>query len=338
MPLSWGLILANILVGALFIGAAVAAVIWVRGYFWPRTYRKQADDWCLPPREVAPPCPDKPPDLLPPAARHSAPNEGPRYAQGPVYMPSWKPADPNEASGPPPPSRYSAREKQPSISIPLEIIEEEEEKAKTEEAVEPFLFAVGKTAEHAALEYEAGRLAYQIPDHMWRGVEETVQVQLGTAEAQGVMTGFMGRGEVKAEDVPIVETMSVSLLCERNAFQIVHMCPRDQLVKPDMLKGTPFHKDDFGKWVWLVTPKKRGAHKLLVKVAASLKDSRGLPATSSLPDKIFEVTVRVQVMRSIANALWRAVPSLLWVIVTTLVGIFTKDYWWPFVRDFIGLY
>ena len=30
-------------------------------------------------------------------------------------------------------------------------------------------------------------------------------------------------------------------------------------------------------------------------------------------------------------------PALLWVILTTLVGIFTREYWWPFISDLMGL-
>jgi hypothetical protein len=48
------------------------------------------------------------------------------------------------------------------------------------------------------------------------------------------------------------------------------------------------------------------------------------------------VTVRVQLVRAAALALVRAAPRLAWVVVTTLVGIFTKDYWWPAIRHLIG--
>lgn len=329
MPLSSAPILWGAVIVALFLVAALAAV------FWFQARRKSNDDCRILSRDV-----DYqeyiPPDLLPPAARHSALNDGPAYPlQGAASARRSIESLPSVRAPP-----YSMREEHPSPSTPLEVLDKEKE-AEGDKRVELYAFAIaGEIPSEAqtVLECEAGRLAYQVPNRMWRGVEERVQVQLGRTEAQGIMMGFMGRGEVKSEELPIVETMSVSLLCERGAFQILSMSPADQLVKPDLLKGTPFHIDDFGKWVWLVTPKERGAHKLFVKVAAALKDSRGLPTTSSLPDKIFEVRVRVQVMRSILNAFWGAVPSLLWVIVTTLVGIFTKDYWWPFVRDFIGLY
>jgi tetratricopeptide repeat protein len=191
-----------------------------------------------------------------------------------------------------------------------------------------------------ALEIDAGRLAYQIPQRMWVDIPETVEVRLGRAQAQGLTQGFGGRGEVKTEDIPIVETMSVTLLCEPGAFDIQARSEKDQLVKPDLVLGTAFHSDDFGRWVWLVTPRRRGEHTLLVKVSAAIRDSRGLPTTSSLPDKTFAVSVRVQLLRAMIAAIAGAVPKLVWVALTTvvgsIVGILTKDYWWPAIRRLLG--
>jgi hypothetical protein len=130
--------------------------------------------------------------------------------------------------------------------------------------------------------------------------------------------------------------MSVSLLCEPGTFEIVARSEKDQLVKPDLVLGTPFHSDDFGRWVWLVTPLQRGEHTLMVKVSAAIRDSRGLPTSSSLPDKAFAVSVRVQLLRAAAGAMVRAAPGLAWAVVTALVGVFTKDYWWPAIRHMIG--
>jgi tetratricopeptide (TPR) repeat protein len=184
-----------------------------------------------------------------------------------------------------------------------------------------------------ALAIEAGRLAYQIPDRMWVGVQETVEVRLGAVIAKEIMQGFVGRGDVKLEHVPIVETMSVSLVCEPGTFDIDPRSKETQLVKPDLVKGTAFHQDDFARWKWVVTPRQSGEHTLLVKVSAAIRDSRGLPTTSSLPDKIIAVTVRVHLVRAVTGAFWRVAPGLTWAVATTLVGIFTHEYWWPYVRD-----
>lgn len=184
-----------------------------------------------------------------------------------------------------------------------------------------------------ALEIEAGRLAYQIPKRMWRGVKETVEVRLGPVTAQKILKGFAGRGDIKLEHTYIVETMSVSLVCEQDAFDIEPRSQEVQLVKRDLVKGTAFHQDDFAKWVWLVTPRKTGKHTLLVQISAALKDSRGLPTTAGLPDKEFSVTVRVHLGGAAVRVLQRVALGFASAVATALVGVFTKDYWWPYVRD-----
>jgi len=184
-----------------------------------------------------------------------------------------------------------------------------------------------------ALEIEAGRLVYQIPKRMWLGVRETVEVRLGRPEAEAIMQFFGGRGEIRTGDMPIVETMSVSLLCGPGAFDIEARSDKEQLVKHDLVKGTPLQGDDFGKWVWFVTPRERGKQTLLVKVSAAIRDSRGLPTTKSLPDKVIAVTVRVHFVQATVGAVRHVAPGLAWAVVTALVGVLTKDYWWPAVRD-----
>ena len=184
-----------------------------------------------------------------------------------------------------------------------------------------------------ALQIEAGRLVYQIPTSMWLGVQETVEARLGPQIAAEILQGFTGRGDIRAEDVPIVETMSVSLVCEPGAFDIVPRSQEVQLVKPDLVKGTAFHQADFGKWVWLVTPRERGKQKLSVKVSAALKDSRGLPTTSSLPDKIISVEVQVNLAHAATGTVRYLAPRFISAVATALVGVLTKDYWWPYIRD-----
>ena len=187
-----------------------------------------------------------------------------------------------------------------------------------------------------ALAIEAGRLAYRIPNRMWVGVQETVEVRLGAVIAKEIMQGFIGRGNVKLEHVPIVETMSVSLVCQPGTFDIEPGSKEAQLVKPDLVKGTAFHQADFARWIWLVTPRQRGKHTLLVKVSAAIRDSRGLPTTSSLPDKIIAVTVQVHLARAAVGVIRYIAPLILSGVVTALVGVFTKDYWWPAVRSWLG--
>jgi Tetratricopeptide repeat len=262
------------------------------------------------------------------------------FAKVPASGPAAPPPPPAAKPASPPPASPAVRAPAPQ-ALDGDRVSAARRRAEPEAPPDASHRKVGprpreKVDAKRALEIDAGRIAYQIPRRMWLNLQETVEVRLGRKQVQGLAEGFGGRGEVKTADIPIVETMSVSLMCEPGAFDIVPRSERDQLVKPDLVLGTPLHSADFGRWVWLVTPRQSGEHKLLVKVTAAIRDSRGLPTTSSLPDQTFAVTVRVRIVRMAVSALLRAAPGLAWAVATTLVGIFTKDYWWPAIRRLIG--
>lgn len=253
-----------------------------------------------------------------------------REILGEVPAPS---PEPPPAPAPAPAQADRARSSAPAAAGPAgSVLAEPESEAAPGGGYQPAV-----TGHARSLEIEAGRLAYQIPRRMWLGARETVEVRLGTLDAQGIMDGFTGSSDVRTEDAPIVETMSVTLVCEPGTFEIEARSDKDQLVKPDLVKGTPFHKHDFAKWTWLVTPLARGDQTLFVKVSAAIRDSRGLPVTSSLPDKVFPVTVRVHLVGATFGAIRRFAPGIVWAVVTTLVGIFTRDYWWPALKQWLGL-
>lgn len=183
-----------------------------------------------------------------------------------------------------------------------------------------------------ALHVEAGKLVHKIPNKMWLGEPETVEVRIGREAAAGLATGLVGRGGLTEENIPIVETMSVSLYARGGAFEIERQSETTQLVKADAVRDTLFGTTDFGRWVWLVTPKKTGAHNLVVKVSAGLKDSRGVPTSATLPDREFTVSVSVHAGRATAKALGRFLPAAGGVIVASVVGAITQDYWWPWLK------
>jgi hypothetical protein len=201
--------------------------------------------------------------------------------------------------------------------------------AKAGVAVRSQAVAVDQKEARQALEITAGQLVYQIPRKMWRDVPETIEVRLGTLEAQGIMQGFLGRGEVDTERLPIVETMTVSLVSPPGVFDIIECAQQSQLVKPDLVKGTPLQQDDFGRWNWVVTPRKRGRHALYVKISAALKDSRGVPTTSSLPDRTIRVVVRVRFSLTAARLFKWAGGT----VGSALLAAVTRDYWWPWLRS-----
>jgi TIR domain len=180
-----------------------------------------------------------------------------------------------------------------------------------------------------ALAAEAGRLVHKIPEKMWVGEQETVEVRLGRAAAEGLTQGLVGRGALSSQDIPILETMSVSIYTKGGAFDIERQSETTQLVSSDHLKGTAFEQADYGRWVWLVTPRKAGAQQLFVRVSASLKDSRGLPTSTSLPDREFPVSVAVDAGKTTMRFLRRGLLAAGGAVGAGLLGAITQELWWP---------
>lgn len=180
-----------------------------------------------------------------------------------------------------------------------------------------------------ALEIEAGRLVHKIPPKMWLGQQEIVEVRLGRLATGDLSKGLEGRGPLTTEDIPIVETMSVSLYGGPGAFTIERQSETSQLVMSDLVKGTPLETQDFARWVWLVTPRKTGTHQLYVKVSAALKDSRGVSTTTKLPDKEFKVSVSVHTGNAAIAVIKRSLPALILAGLGGLVAAFSRDVWWP---------
>jgi hypothetical protein len=182
------------------------------------------------------------------------------------------------------------------------------------------------------VEAEAGRLAHKIPDRMRVGEPELVEVRLGREAAAGLTTGIAGRGSLSTADIPIVETMSINLVSSPGAFDIDRQCETTQLVINDLIAGSGFEKEDFGRWTWLVTPRKAGAHQLILKVSAGLKDSRGVPTSARLPDREFKVAVSVNAGKATMRFLSRSAIALGGAVGAALLGTITQELWWPKIK------
>lgn len=191
------------------------------------------------------------------------------------------------------------------------------------------------------LEVENGKLVEKIPRKMVVGVREPVEVRLGR-QAENIGHGLVGSGTLTEHTVDIVETMAVELLAPDGAFTIEGASPTIQLVKRDVLSGTGYERfaDEWGKWIWYVTPRERGSHPLSIRVSASVLDSRRVPTSATLPDKNIEIAVAISVAKTTGAIIGKGARLAAGAVVTGIVGGFTKDYWWPLLRavlDGLGL-
>lgn len=191
--------------------------------------------------------------------------------------------------------------------------------------------AVFKERSQAALEKQAGQLVHKIPSRMKLGVTEHVEVRLGQA-LQQIAHGLVGSGALTSEELLIVETMTVTLDGSPDAFSIVRRTRATQLVLGSLIWKGQFEEQRFGRWLWYVRPKRTGTHELLVKVSADLSDSRGVPTSEALRDRVFPIRIKVDYATASARAVKWAATGAAGAVLTALIGAYTKDVWWPQIR------
>jgi hypothetical protein len=174
----------------------------------------------------------------------------------------------------------------------------------------------------AALQQEARQLNHKIPSKMRVGTTEVVEVCFDRAR-QG--TAMVGRDDPAAEDLLIVETMTVDLYGSPDIFRIMRRSRPTQLIKDSLIWRAPLNEQRFGRWLWHVTPKQSGRQELTVKVSADLSDNRGVATTEPYGDRTFSVKVRASVGQAWVRALkWTAASAI-----AALAGACTQEFWWP---------
>ncbi len=178
----------------------------------------------------------------------------------------------------------------------------------------------------------SGRLIENIPRQMTVAQKTTVEVRLGNPNAMGIGHGFAGPGELEEHLVNIVETMAVQLVADRDTFEIESTSPREQVIKRGRFKGTPYEHlglAEFGQWIFYVTPKERGTHKLALRISAEI----GGHGHATLPDRLIPVDVIVDYKKE-GVALGTHAAKLAFTGSVTglfgaIVGGVTSKYWWP---------
>jgi hypothetical protein len=188
------------------------------------------------------------------------------------------------------------------------------------------------------LKAERGKLVEKIPRTMYVGVREIIEVRLGLP-TEDLTKGLAGGGVLTEHGIWMVETMSIKLLSPDGAFDIEARSPETQLVKKDVLKGSPLEAlvSNFGQWIWTVMPKQRGSHALELSIAASVRDASGLPGNATLPNQTIPIEVAVGLTVTSGRLFWWLLSAAASSAVATLVGAITRDYWWPILKQWLPL-
>jgi hypothetical protein len=209
-------------------------------------------------------------------------------------------------------------------------------RSKPEQGENPY--SVPAAAASDILRAERGKLVEKIPRTMYVGVREIIEVRLGSP-TQDLTAGLAGGGVLTEHGVWMVETMSIRLLSPDGAFDVEARSPETQLVKKDVLKGTPLEAlvANFGQWIWTVMPKQRGSHPLELSISASVRDASGLPGSATLPNQTIPIEVAVSLTVTSRRLFWWILSAAASSAVATLVGAITRDYWWPILKQWLSL-
>jgi hypothetical protein len=173
---------------------------------------------------------------------------------------------------------------------------------------------------------QRGQMVEKIPREMTVDVREPVEIRIAREEIElpEISLGLVGTApNVTQHLIDVVETMTVELVAPSGAFTIETGSPSSQLV----LRKSEALADDWGRWLWYVTPKESGTHTLTLRVSAGVLDSRGVPTNAALPDQNIDIVVSVNV----GKASGRIVKAAGGAVATGLVAGATREYWFPWL-------
>lgn len=245
-------------------------------------------------------------------------------------------AESRSFAGSAPPEGLKARlERIPSASGPRTPQWQPEYEART---APPSPAPAGGRRQAGPVEVDAvtGTLVHKIPNIMRIARPETIEVRVGGKDVAELALALQGSGDLVTHDLPIVETMTVTLDGPLDAFDIIARSEATQLVRPNKIVMQALGSRPYAAWEWSVTPLRPGRHELRLKVAATVRDSRDIHATVALRDKHFPVIVSVDYGRTAGSLVMRALAWLIVTIGAALLGIYTQEIWWPVVKGFLG--
>ncbi len=129
-------------------------------------------------------------------------------------------------------------------------------------------------------------------------VPVTVEVRIARGDREGLETGMAGGGRVRRHDLVVTEAMTVQLRAPAGGFHIESLSPQTQWLDRN---SRHIGDSDFGSWRWSVRPTRRGKNRLQLVVSARTVDERGLVAEAGLPDRVFDISVRINYRKTAAR-------------------------------------
>lgn len=166
----------------------------------------------------------------------------------------------------------------------------------------------------------SGPLIEAIPRRMRNGVPASAQVRIARDKIDGLIHLLLnGRGPPQRPDAFVTRALSVRLRAPEGGFWIEPATP--ETVWVDATLG--LQQDEQATWRWTVTPQGPGRGRLILLVTARTVGRDGIAAESAPPDRVIEVSVRGNPLRSTMR--WLGLIAL--VLAGVAMGTYGREFW-----------
>jgi len=254
------------------------------------------------PEPQAPTLPPLPPAARAPAPpfppRPVAPHEGPRRPPpptGPAAVAPPQPGFPNRpAHAPWPAPEERAQARRPPLGnggfaelaqLPQQVLERPDHPPRR------------ALPQRVGMPGEKGLLIEAVPRRMRVGVAGSAEVRIARDRIDGLLLALKLRDGQPPGEVPLARALAVRLRGAKGAFWIEPATPETQWVE----SRPPRAEDDYITWRWTVVPRRRGRSRLTVMVTVHTAGRDGTLATTSPPDRVIDVRVRLNQLRRAAR-------------------------------------
>jgi hypothetical protein len=144
---------------------------------------------------------------------------------------------------------------------------------------------------------EKGLLVEAVPRRMRVGVASNAEVRIARDKIDGLLLALKLRDGQPPGEAPLARALSVRLRGTKGGFWIEPATPETQWVESPPQRA----EDDYITWRWTVVPRRRGRSRLTVMVTVHTAGRDGTLATTSPPDRVINVSVRLNQLRRAAR-------------------------------------
>ena len=166
---------------------------------------------------------------------------------------------------------------------------------------------------------EKGLLVENVPRRMRVGVPATAEVRIARDRIEGLIATLNGRGAAPPGERPLTRALAVRLRAPAGNFWIDPATPETQWVDG----ANPATHDDYVAWRWTVVARRRGRGRLVLMVSARTLGHDGHALESTPPDRVIEVKVGANHLRTMAR--WAGWTAAL--LTGAAIGLYGEQIW-----------